>query len=818
MRRELPSGTVTLLFTDVEGSTTLLHESGAAGYAAALAEHRRVLREAFAAHGGSEVDTQGDAFFVAFPTASGAVAAAMEGLDGLAPGPIRVRIGIHTGTPHLTDEGYVGEDVHKAARIAAAGHGGQILLSRETRELVDGDFLELGEHRLKDFAEPVPILQVGPERFPPLKTISNTNLPRPASSFVGREQEVEEISAQLKDGARLLTLTGPGGSGKTRLAIEAATELVPAFKAGVFWIPLAQLRDATLVTEAIAHTLGARDTLAAHIGERELLLLIDNLEQVIAAAPELASLVESCPNLRLLVTSRELLRVKGEREYPVAPLPEQEAVELFCLRAQLEPAAAVHDVCRTLDNLPLAVELAAARTTVLSPQQILERLAERLDLLEGGRDADARQRTLRATIDWSYDLLTPDEQVLLARLAVFAGCTLEAAEQVAGARLNGLQSLVEKSLVRHSDERFWLLETIREYAAERLERSGEAEELRRRHARYFGELAAGQAAELRRGEPEEGPVSVLEREIDNLRAAVDFGLETDDRELVREITASLPMYWLMRGFYAEARSWLERALELDDAEDDTRRRLLSALGVIAYAQNDHPAAVAASDEAAALAAQLSGVIDRFAVLREQAIAAARRGDLVAAEAAQQERLALALAVDNGVGASSSRLNLASIANEQRRFDRAEELLAENLPFVRSKGQARCEAYTLANIAQTAFYRDRESEAADEALLAATRALQIRDAPLAAYALDLVAASAAARGDHVLAATLLGATESAREAMGVPADDEEDEIRARASARLDSESNAVESARANGRALDLAAALELVADREPSLLS
>ena len=262
---ELPSWTVTFLFTDVEGSTRLLHELGAERYAEALAEHRRVLREAFAAHGGVEVDTQGDAFFVAFPTAPGALAAAGEALAGLAAGPIRVRIGVHTGTPHVAEEGYVGVDVHRAARIAAAGHGGQVLLSKETRELVAVEVMDLGEHRLKDFAEPVWIFQLGPERFPPLKTISNTNLPRPASSFVGRDREVAQVTSLLQDGARLLTLTGPGGSGKTRLAIEAAAELVPEFKAGVFWVGLAPLRDPTLVTDTIAQTLGAKDSLAEHI-------------------------------------------------------------------------------------------------------------------------------------------------------------------------------------------------------------------------------------------------------------------------------------------------------------------------------------------------------------------------------------------------------------------------------------------------------------------------------------------------------------------------------------------------------------------------
>jgi class 3 adenylate cyclase len=301
--RELPTGTVTFLFTDIEGSTRLIEELGEDGYVGALAEHRRLLREAFSARGGVEVDTQGDAFLYAFPDPSEALAAAADGQEALASGPVKVRVGLHTGEARLTGEGYAGRELHRAARIAACGHGGQVVVSEATGALVDGELTELGEHRLKDFSEPVSLFQLGQERFPPLKTISNTNLPRPASSFVGREREVEEVTAQLEDGARLLTLTGPGGSGKTRLAIECAAALVPEFKAGVFWVGLASLRDPALVPETIAETLGAKDGLREHIGGRELLLLLDNLEQVIAAAPELASLLEACPNLRFCASA-----------------------------------------------------------------------------------------------------------------------------------------------------------------------------------------------------------------------------------------------------------------------------------------------------------------------------------------------------------------------------------------------------------------------------------------------------------------------------------------------------------------------------------
>ena len=585
MRRDLPRGTVTFLFTDVEGSTRLLHDLGAERYAQALAGHRRLLRAAVGRHGGVEVDTQGDAFFVAFADAAAAAAAAQEAQDALAAGPIRVRMGLHTGTPHLGEGGYVGEDVHKGARIAAAGHGGQVLLSRETRDLLAAEPTDLGEHRLKDFDAAVAIFQLGSGRFPPLKTVSNTNLPRPASSFVGREREVDDVVSALRDGARLLTLTGPGGTGKTRLALEAAAELVPDFKSGVFWVGLATIADPSLVSETIVQTLGAEEDLAEHIGDRELLLLLDNLEQVVAAAPELAMLVEQCPRLRLLVTSRELLRVRGEVEYPVQPLADPDAVDLFCARARTEPDETVHRLCRALDNLPLALELAAARASVLSPKQILERLSQRLDVLKGGRDADPRQQTLRATIAWSHDLLSYDERRLFARLAVFpGGSTLEAAEQVCGADFDLLQSLVEKSLVRRTGERFWMLETIRDYAGERFAESRDADDLRRRHALYFLELAERAYPQLR-GNPKEW-LDRLEREHDNLRAALDRLADSGETQLALTLAGALFRFWYMHGHLAEGRRRLDGLLRADARPTRARARALDGAAVMANYTDD----------------------------------------------------------------------------------------------------------------------------------------------------------------------------------------------------------------------------------------
>jgi hypothetical protein len=314
VRRDLPSGTVTFLFTDIEGSTKLLDQLGVVAYGRALAKHRRVLREALARHAGVEVDTQGDAFFFAFPTAPGALRAAAEARDRLAAGPIRVRMGIHTGAPRLSGEGYVGVDVHRAARIAAAGHGGQVLVSAATAALVGTDGLrDLGEHRLKDLSAPERIYQLGEVAFPPLKSLYQTNLPIPATTFLGREQELAEIGALLRrEDVRLLTLTGPGGTGKTRLALQSAGAAADAFEGGVWWIPLAALRDPELVLAAARQALGAKNDLADHIGNRSMLLLFDNFEQIVEAAPHVAALLDHCPRLTVLVTSRESLRLEGE--------------------------------------------------------------------------------------------------------------------------------------------------------------------------------------------------------------------------------------------------------------------------------------------------------------------------------------------------------------------------------------------------------------------------------------------------------------------------------------------------------------------------
>jgi predicted ATPase/class 3 adenylate cyclase len=765
VRRDLPSGTVTFLFTDVEGSTKLLHELGATTYAAALAEHRRILREAFGAHGGVEVDTQGDAFFVAFPSAPGALEAARKAQEALAQGSIRVRMGLHTGVPHLTDEGYVGPDVHLGARIAAGGHGGQVLLSKETRELVEGDLLDLGEHRVKDFAQPIWIFQLGPERFPPLKTISNTNLPRPASSFVGREREVAEVASLLQDGARLLTLTGPGGSGKTRLALEAAAELVAEFRNGVFWVGLAPLRDPTLVIDTIAQTLGAKDGLAEHIGDRELLLLLDNLEQVVEAAPELAALVEGCANLRLLTTSRELLRVRGEVEYAVPPLAEPEAVELFCTRSGLEPDETIAELCRRLDNLPLAVELAAARTSVLSPAQILERLSKRLDLLKAGRDAEARQQTLRATIEWSYELLDEDEKRLFARLAVFAGgFTLEAAEQVAEADLDVLQSLVDKSLLRHTEERFWMLETIREFALERVEASSGADELLRRHAEYF--LALSERAYEEQFISPAKWLPILEGEHENVRAALDWAQRASP-QMEAQLVGAVAPYWVRQGHVGELRERLLEALSLHQSRDRIRARALTHVGGGAAAPWLVPDPHTYLDEALIIWRELGDAAGEAWGLETIGSAYLYAGEYDAARTYFEDSLAVRRRAEaqeiEGVGALSGLCQLLVAAGD---VERVEPMAGDLYELGKRYRNADTEGDGLHYLADCPLIAGDYNEAEQRYLRALAHARQSGHVSQRPTELMGVAMSVAGQGDHARAVRLAAAANARRQELGL----------------------------------------------------
>ena len=617
---EPPSGTVTLLFSDIEGSTRSLQRAGE-GWADLLAAHRNLLREAFRRHRGFEVDTQGDAFFVTFASAGDAVAAAAEGQRALIghkwpdENEIRVRMGVHTGEPRLVDGQYVGLDVHHAARVMAAGHGGQVLVSDSTRALLDESvrLRDLGEHRLKDLSGLQRLYQLDveglPADFPPLKTLDHrpTNLPAQPNAFIGRARELAEAESLLaRDDLRVLTLTGSGGAGKTRLALQVAERVLEQFANGVFFVSLSPVRDWELVVPTTARTLGLRDhpgettleTLTEYLRDKQVLLVLDNLEHVLPAAPVLAGLLASAPGLRVLATSRTPLRLSGERTYAVPPLAlpdpdrlaeaaglaDSEAVMLFIERAHAassdfeltaENAPTVAEICVRLDGLPLAIELAATRVRALTPTALLRRLDQRLKLLTGGpQDLDERQRTLRATIEWSYGLLLPDEQLLFARLGCFVGgCRLEAAEAVCDPDgsletdvLDGLGSLVEKSLLRQRSDadgepRFWMLETIREYALELLEGSSEAERTRRLHAYWYAAEAERLDVESRTGDQPDC-LSRLEDDYPNLRAAIEWARQARDDELLLRLATALWNLWATRGYVAEGLATLEDAIQV----------------------------------------------------------------------------------------------------------------------------------------------------------------------------------------------------------------------------------------------------------------
>jgi predicted ATPase/class 3 adenylate cyclase len=600
VRADLPTGTVTFVFTDVEGSTSLLDELGAEAYAQALADHRVVVRDACGRNGGVEMDTQGDAFFFAFPTAPGALDAASELTERLAAsGQIRVRVGVHTGTPLLGEEGYVGRDVHRAARIAAAGHGGQVLVSRATAALVARELTDLGEHRFRDFGAPERVFQLGSGEFPALRSLYRTNLPAPATTFVGRGRELDDLGALLDQGVRLLTLTGPGGVGKTRLALQAIAGAADAFPDGIWWVPLASVRDPDAVLSAVALALGVpeqrgrqlEDSLVDVLGAGRSIVMLDNLEHLLPDAAAKVATLRDAGESTVVVTSRERLQVAGEHVYPVAPLMATEATALFSARTaalghDAGDADSVAELCARLDNLPLAVELAAARTGLLAPAEILSRLGGRLDQLKGGRDADPRQQTLRDTITWSHDLLDGPERELFARLAVFSsGGTIEAVEAVCEADLEVLTSLLDKSLVRRSGDRVWMLETVREFASEQLAASPAADDLRDRHAGYYLALAESSNDELRGP----GQVEALGRfaaEREDLRAAFQWLLERDPPAALR-LVAGLWAFWRMSGHFRDGRELLAAALERAPADPtEARASALAGAALLASEQGE----------------------------------------------------------------------------------------------------------------------------------------------------------------------------------------------------------------------------------------
>jgi predicted ATPase len=797
--RELPTGTVTFLFTDVEGSTGLLHELGPERYAKALAEHRRLLREAFARHKGVEVDTQGDAFFVAFPNAEDALAAAADGQRALRAGSIKVRMALHSGEPIVTKEGYVGMDVHRAARICSTAHGGQVVVSARTKDLVDDELADLGLHRLKDLGEPERLFQMGTGGFPPLRSLNATNLPAQPIRLIGRERELEELVA-LVSAERLVTLTGAGGSGKTRLGLHVAAELVETFPDGVFWTPLAAVTDPELVLPTIASNIGARGELADHIDERRTLLLLDNLEQVLGAAPYLSKLLGRCPNLHLIVTSRALLRIEGEREYVVEPLPAYDAVALFRAGAAVaEPEETVVEICRRVDCLPLAVELAAARTKILTPEALLARLERRLPVLTvGRRDAPQRQRTLRATIEWSYELLDSDEKELFVRLAAFAGSfDAAAAEEVAGAELDALQTLVDNSLVRRwASGRLGMLETIHEFALEKLEDSGEGENVLRRHAEHY--LAVAESSNL--AADAEGPQhhGLLDHEGGNVRAALEWALASGELELGVRLAVGIEGFWLASNPF-EGMRWFSLLLGHEgELAPELRARAFRAWGGATFIVGRYEEGARLYEKSLSLYRRLRDERGVGELLHRLAIFEFQREDMVRARALAEEAGELLRRTGFLKGELETIATLGDIEFAEGNHDRGLELMRESIALADEVGFTWWKVASTMILAYNLIKLGRldEAEKRMREVLPQTRAIGERQFLL--FGLAQLAWVSVQTGRIERAGTLWGAieTEEARGPVG-QWENERDEF---ATAVLAAAGPAFERGRAAGRAL------------------
>jgi predicted ATPase len=748
-----------MVFTDIVDSTRLLTEYGD-GYGWLLGEHRRVVRDAVARHAGFEVDTQGDSFFLVFPRASDAVAAARELVDPAVDGPVRVRIGIHTGAPTLADEGYVGIDVHIAARIGAAAGGGQILLSEQTRGFVQQERIrDLGVHRLKGVGE-VRVFQVGDGDFPPLPSIGRTNLVALHDPPVGRDRELDRLVSMLDEGTRLITVTGVGGIGKTTIGRALASAVAGRYPDGVWFIDLSAVGEAELVEPAVASVLGGSGGVAEQVGATTVLVVLDNFEQVLDAAPEVAVWLDECPGLTVLATSREPLRLSAEREFPLLPLDDDSASRLFVTRARAaDPSftaasGELSALCRRLEGIPLALELAAARAKLLPPAQLAARLEQRLPLLTGGpRDVPARQQTLEATIAWSYDLLEPGEQALFARLAVFAGgWTLEAAEQVAGADLDGLQSLVAKSLVTAGGGRFGMLDTIREYATARLRELADGPSLHRSHAVYYAVLAERTAPELT-GRSQDEALELLAVEEDNLRAALDWcSTDPGSRETGLALAADLVLFWYLRSRPAEGAARVDALLAVTTPEDSgARAAALWGAGFFRAVLGDAGAGPV-MQEALAMAERVG---DRALVARSLdmlGLVAFFENELATARSYLEQSIAEARAAGDDWCLADALGTIGSIYPLVGELTMARQAAGEGLSLARSRGDlqgARMSLFGLALAAWRAGDHEQARSAAEEGLEISRR---LGDAFFTSYCLWILAGVELAAGAVDLART------------------------------------------------------------------
>jgi predicted ATPase/class 3 adenylate cyclase len=810
----LPSGTVTFLFSDIVGSTQLLREDRES-YAAALAEHRRMLRDAFAAHGGREVDTEGDGFFVAFPTAGEAVAAAEAAQRSLAAHPwpdrmrISVRMGLHSGQATVAGDGYVGLAVHRAARIAAAAAGGQVLLSGATAalagdELPSGTSLHsLGEHRLKDFPEPAALFQVDvaglPTRFPPLRAgHREPRIPVPAGELLGRDRELAALVSLLTaPRARLVTVTGPGGMGKTRLALEAGRAVADDFSGGVVFVPLSALSDPTLVLVTLADAVGAHrepgveplDALRTALGDDRTLVVLDNFEQLVDAAGDVAALLDAVPTAVALVTSRQALRLRSEQRFPLAPLAATWAERLFAERAAaVSPgfilstgnAAAVTEICRRLDGLPLAIEMAAARIRLLPPAALLERLGQRIDVLAGGPvDLPARQRTLRATMDWSFNLLPSHEQTVFARLAVFSGgWTLSAAERVCARPdepdvLDALATLLDASLLTESGDstgepRLDMLETVKAYAADKLAASPDRSDTERRHVDWVLELSAP----LLPARTEELPEALdrLDRERANLRVAVQRTIDSADVETATLLIWKAHTYLTRRDAEQEVQTWLDRLVPLAaEAPAGVRARLTILRALMAGASGDVPAVRALADEGRRLLPDDADDGDHARAALACVFAAMAEGRVEEAARNLDEMAARYVAMGHEVGLETVLVWRAEVALASGDLGGAERHYRAVLESVRSYGDEDALRELLSVLGLVLLARG-DVPGARRSILEGAELNRRAGQPAAiAHALEGLAALALADGRAAAAARALGAALAARQSVALPVD-------------------------------------------------
>jgi predicted ATPase/class 3 adenylate cyclase/Tfp pilus assembly protein PilF len=761
-----PTGTVTFLFTDIEGSARLW-ERNSQEMQEALARHDELLRTAIEARDGYVFKTVGDAFCAAFGTATDAAEAALACQlalleEGWAEevGAIRVRMALHTGAAEERDGDYFGPPVNRVARLMSAAHGGEVLLSLPAQELVrdqlpPGTTLrDLGEYRLKDLFRPERVFQLLapelPSEFPPLRTLDayRNNLPLQPTPLVGREKEVAEVCDLLRgEETRLLTFTGPGGIGKTRVALQAAADLLDDFPDGTFFAPLATLTQAELFFSTVAETLGVQETgeqpldesLKDYLKERRLLLVLDNFEQVLGAAPTVTELLAAAPGLKVLATSRAPLGLYGEHEYDVPPLSvpdvrhlpdlkvlsQYEAVRLFIERAKAakadfevtdESAPAVAEICVRLDGLPLAIELAAARIKMLPPNALLHRLGSSLKLLTGGaRDLPERQRTLRATIEWSFALLDEGEQVLFGRLAVFSGGrTLEAIEGICDAEgdlavdtFEGVSSLLDKSLLRQEEgpggePRFVMLETVHEFAREKLKESAEAEEIKRIHAQYFLTLAEEAYTELK-GANQLQWLEKLEAEHDNIRAALSWASERKEVEVALRMGGALFEFWSMRGYHSEGRRRLEAALAMDGrVSPEVRAMALAGVGELASAQGELDRAQEACQEGLQLLAQEATSEAKLNLLDSLGFVALHREEYGQAKELFEEGLELSREMSDTWWLASFLLFLAIVPHYLGDYERATELTEESMDLFREQGDKYFLAWCLNNLAMMVY--------------------------------------------------------------------------------------------------------------------